>query len=254
MSKRLLECSLSLFLLVCSVSILLTVFYAKTTLEYYLTLVDEQRKTQEQILQTASEVKEVLFEASTALAVRVLEQKNVIPQTDADEMVIESINIIKQYSKRLGEIAKYLNDQAISSGMLPQKKMPTDLDASKLTLMNVNGSFIDSEKAGNLFVIRGKVQNGYHQKRNFILVKGVVLDDKGKVIKEKSAYAGNSIDEAELLRMSLEEIRWTMKNRHGREKKNLNVKPDTSIDFMIVFENLPINLGEFTVEAISSTP
>jgi len=111
MSKRLLECSLSLFLLVCSVSILLTVFYAKTTLEYYLTLVDEQRKTQEQILQTASEVKEVLFEASTALAVRVLEQKNVIPQTDADEMVIESINIIKQHSKRLGKIAKYLNDK-----------------------------------------------------------------------------------------------------------------------------------------------
>jgi len=45
-----------------------------------------------------------------------------------------------------------------------------------------------------------------------------------------------------------------MKNRYGKDRKNLNVASGATIPFTIVFDNLPDNLGEFTVEAVSSSP
>ncbi len=134
------------------------------------------------------------------------------------------------------------------------KQKSTDMGASRLEILTVNGSFVDSEKAGRLFVIRGKVRNSYPKSRSFILVKGNILDNKGQVVKEKSAYAGNAFQENELLRLPLEEINRAMENRHGTDQENLDVKPGTTVDFAIVFEKLPENLSEFTVGAVSSSP
>jgi hypothetical protein len=52
----------------------------------------------------------------------------------------------------------------------------------------------------------------------------------------------------------LEEIYKAMENRQGFDKKNLNVKSGKTVDFEIVFDNLPENLSEFTVGAVSSSP
>ena len=38
------------------------------------------------------------------------------------------------------------------------------------------------------------------------------------------------------------------------DRKNLNVAQGTYIPFIVVFEDLPENLSEFTVEAVSSFP
>jgi hypothetical protein len=54
--------------------------------------------------------------------------------------------------------------------------------------------------------------------------------------------------------MTLEQIDNGMKNRLGKENTNLNIKPEGSVPFMIIFENLPDNLSEFTVEGVSSLP
>ena len=45
-----------------------------------------------------------------------------------------------------------------------------------------------------------------------------------------------------------------LKYRFGKDKANFNVKPGGSVPFMIIFENLPDNLSEFIVEAVSSSP
>ena len=74
------------------------------------------------------------------------------------------------------------------------------------------------------------------------------------MVKKKLAYAGNSLKQEEIKTMSLEEMNKAMKNRYGRNGENINVAPDTAIPFTIVFENLPNNLSEFTVEAVSSSP
>jgi predicted Zn finger-like uncharacterized protein len=129
-----------------------------------------------------------------------------------------------------------------------------DAGASRLEILTVDGSFVDSKKTGRLFVISGKVNNGYTKSRSFILVKGCILNDKGQIVKEETAFAGNILSEEELISLPLEEVGKVMKNRYGVDKKNVTVTSGTSVDFMIVFDDLPDNLTEFTVGAVSSSP
>ena len=137
----------------------------------------------------------------------------------------------------------------------PAKKAEVaDIGVRRLSFKDVTGSFINSKMAGNLFVIRGLVVNDYPKSRSYILVRGSILDDKGQSIMKKVAYAGNTFTEEEIQRLPLEELNKAMKNRDGINNKDVNVPPDTPVPFMILFENLPQNLSEFTVEAVSSSP
>jgi predicted Zn finger-like uncharacterized protein len=133
------------------------------------------------------------------------------------------------------------------------KKGP-DSGASRLEIVTVEGSFLNSERAGSLFVIRGKVTNNYPEVRSFILVKGSILDDKGQVVKERSAYAGNTFSDEELVVLPVEKISKAMNNPQGINDNNLNIGSGESLNFIIVFEKLPENISEFTVGAVSSSP
>lgn len=135
-----------------------------------------------------------------------------------------------------------------------QKEDIKDLGVRRLSFKAVSGSFVESPKAGQLFVIKGMVANNYPKSRSFILVKGALLDDKGKPVKNKLAYAGNILTERQLKEFSVEEINQGLKDRLGKGKMNVNIQPQAAVPFMIVFENLPDNLSEFTVEAVSSSP
>jgi len=151
----------------------------------------------------------------------------------------------------------------LAPGLLPdslsnlrpaEKQEAADIGVRRLSFKGVNGSFIQSIKTGELFIIKGRVTNDYPKRRNFILIKGSILDDRGQMIKEKLVYAGNTFTEENIAGMSLEEIDKGLKNRFGKGKMNFNIKPGDTIPFMIILENLPENLSEFTVEAVSSSP
>ena len=111
MSKKLLEYSVSLFFIVSSFSIILVMVYAKSTLDYYMKATEVRIQTEREIIQSANEIREIVVEGGIALAVRALEKNGVIPPTDADQLVLESIGRIEKKSERLGKIAKYVNDQ-----------------------------------------------------------------------------------------------------------------------------------------------
>lgn len=129
-----------------------------------------------------------------------------------------------------------------------------DIGVRRLSLKAVTGSFVDSKKAGHLFVIRGIVINNYSKSRSFILIKGTILNEKGQIVRKKLAYAGNNFKIKNLKGLPLVEIKKAMKNRYGIGKKNVDIAPGASLPFTIVFENLPEDLSEFTVEAVSSSP
>lgn len=129
-----------------------------------------------------------------------------------------------------------------------------DRGISRLIFKGVNGSFIESNKLGQLFVIKGVITNQYPKSRSFILLKGALLDDKNKVVKQKMVYAGNTFTEKQIKDMTLQQIDKGLKNRLGKGKTNVNIKPKGMVPFMIIFENLPDNLSEFTVEGVSSSP
>lgn len=135
-----------------------------------------------------------------------------------------------------------------------QKQEATDIGVRRLSFKGVNGAFVQSEKIGQLFVVKGMVANNYPKGRSFILIKGTILDSKGRVVRRKMVYAGNPFTEKELTEFSLEQIKKRSKSRLGMKRMNFNIKPGKSIPFMIVFEKLPENLSEFTVEAVSSSP
>jgi predicted Zn finger-like uncharacterized protein len=129
-----------------------------------------------------------------------------------------------------------------------------DPGVRRLSFKSVNGKFCQSSKAGNLFCIQGMVFNNYPGSRSFIRVKGSLLDEKGVAVKQKLAFAGNTFTESELKEMTPEQINQGLANRTGKGNVNVNIKSQASVPFMIVFEELPDNLSEFTVEAVSSAP
>ena len=130
----------------------------------------------------------------------------------------------------------------------------TDIGIRRLEFKSVSGSFVDSDKAGHLFVIQGMVLNNYPKSRSFILIKGSVLDEKKNVIKLKMAFSGNPLTEEDIMTLPIEKINAAMKNRAGVDNTNINIASGTERPFTIVFENLSDDLSEFTVEAVSSSP
>jgi hypothetical protein len=134
------------------------------------------------------------------------------------------------------------------------KKELKDPGVRRLSFKAVTGKFYQSSKAGTLFCIQGMIVNNYPGSRSFIRVKGSLLDEKGAVVKQKLAFAGNTFSENELKDVSLEQINQGLAIQTGKGNANVNAKPQASVPFMIVFEELPENLSEFTVEAVSSAP
>jgi len=129
-----------------------------------------------------------------------------------------------------------------------------DTGVTRLSFKTVTGSFIESNKTGQLFVIRGQVANNYGTTRRFILLEANILDDKGHVVTSKSVYAGNAFTESEIKGMSLEEIDDASTNPYVKGNVNVSIRPGGVVPFVIIFKNLPENLSEFTVQAISSSP
>jgi predicted Zn finger-like uncharacterized protein len=135
-----------------------------------------------------------------------------------------------------------------------EKKTASDPGSRRLSLEDVDGGFVDSEKSGKLFVIRGIVVNNYPKPRSFIRVKVSILDDQGRAAKIKVVYAGNTFKEEELKTLSMKEIDRALKRRSGINKNNFNVAPGASVPFMTVFGALPDSVSEFEVGAVSSSP
>ena len=135
-----------------------------------------------------------------------------------------------------------------------KKQEATDPGVARLSFKAVTGSFYQSKKAGQLFVIKGMVTNNYPKPRSFILLKGTILDDRGKVVKIKMAYAGNTFGENQIKETPIEGLNQGLKTRAGRNRMNLNLQPGATIPFMIIIDQLPENVSEFTVEAVSSSP
>jgi hypothetical protein len=130
-----------------------------------------------------------------------------------------------------------------------------DAGTAQLNFKGVVGSFLKSDKAGDLFIIKGTVINNDSKSRSYILLKGGVLDKEGKPIKEATAFAGNNFTEDQVKEISKEEISAAMQNRSGMDNSGIDVKPGASIPFTIIFTDLPEKgkMVDLTVEAVSST-
>ena len=116
----------------------------------------------------------------------------------------------------------------------------------------MTGDFVDNNKIGGLFVIKGKIRNDYRESRNFIRVRGTLHSEDGKLAQSRIVYCGNVLSDAELKMLDAASINKKLGNRFGDGKSNFKMPSGKELPFMVVFSNLPRELREYSVEVVDS--
>jgi predicted Zn finger-like uncharacterized protein len=116
----------------------------------------------------------------------------------------------------------------------------------------INGKFIDNAKSGQLFVIQGHIKNEYDHPRSYIKVTGKLFQKDKKMAKQATVYCGNMLSNSELASLDMAAINKKLRFRSGKKRSNFKVRTGKKVPFMIVFDKLPGNLDEYTVEVEGS--
>lgn len=123
-----------------------------------------------------------------------------------------------------------------------------------LSTLEINSKFIENGVSGRLFVITGKVRNGYSANREKIRLQGKLFT-KGKVlVKTEYSYAGIQLDDQELATLPVEQIKQRLTAVSQTQATATVVRPGQNLPFMVVFSELPPaeQLDEFAIELLSS--
>ncbi|MCK5825836.1 MAG: zinc-ribbon domain-containing protein [Desulfuromusa sp.] len=126
------------------------------------------------------------------------------------------------------------------------------VQTGQITLSELEGKFIKNEHDGDLFLIHGEAINNFSQPRAAIQVKGVIFDQNGKPLLQKTVFCGNPISLQEIQTLSFIELEKIMGNQFGKDLSNMKIDSKKAIPFDIVFKDLPQNLSEFSVKVTSS--
>jgi hypothetical protein len=138
----------------------------------------------------------------------------------------------------------------------PERQAPPRIRAkAELTIIVAHGRFVTSGRAGRLFVVEGKIKNIGQAPVSFIRLKGTLyVRDKRKqnVLfgKPVLAYAGVIFTADQFKRLSLKAIRARLDEKFGEQRTNYRLQPGHEINFMIVFDKLPLRqrLSEYVVQ------
>jgi predicted Zn finger-like uncharacterized protein len=180
------------------------------------------------------------------------------PFSSFGKYVAEKTASLKKVTLNLPFLKKYLGMGDASEGYISLEK--------------VKGYYLESNTLNKIFVIEGEAVNHWKESRSFIKVKGVLLDSAGKKVKEKEVYSGNILSEKDLKEMSPGAIDKSLSSQFGISFSNVNIQPNKSVPFMIVFMDLPpdrvpgkpaaesaakpgeapAKLSDFTVEVVGS--
>jgi hypothetical protein len=152
----------------------------------------------------------------------------------------------------------YLSDLDVKIPYLSDWLNPEARDvAGNLKLIpmgnTINGKFVNNRRAGQLFVIQGQIKNDYDHPRSRIKVTGKLYQKGNKMAKMSTVYCGNVLSNSDLAAMDMPTIKKRLQNTVGTKRANLKVKTGKTVPFMIVFDKLPRNLDEYSVEVEGSS-
>jgi predicted Zn finger-like uncharacterized protein len=139
----------------------------------------------------------------------------------------------------------------LSDYLKPEANDPGNL---QMTTFDINSRFVDSQVLGRIFVITGKVKNGYDHPRGFVQLTGKLFTKGKKLASNQTVYAGNLINDMDLVNLNADELSKRLNNRFGNNRMNSRVQSGKALPFMVVFSQLPeAQLEEFTIEVDTST-
>ncbi len=137
--------------------------------------------------------------------------------------------------------------------LLGQQTVVTE-PSGQITLTNLEGKFLRNNHVGEVFLIRGEAINNFAQARSSIQVKGIIFDQSGQPLLQKTVFCGNPIADEEIAERPFEDLEKMMGNQFGKSLSNMKVNAKQTIPFDIVFKDLPKNLSEFSVNVTASKP
>jgi predicted Zn finger-like uncharacterized protein len=147
---------------------------------------------------------------------------------------------------RFSTLGKYVDEKAgvlkkftLNSPLLKRYLGIKDPNEGYLALEKVRGYYLENNNLNRVFVIEGEAVNHWKESRSFIKVKGVLLDSKGNKVQEKEVYCGNLLSEKDLKEMNKAAIEKSLSSQFGISFSNVNLQPDKTVPFMIVFMDLP---------------
>ncbi len=152
-----------------------------------------------------------------------------------------AFTVFKPMNIQIPFIGNFMKDQPVDPGNL------------QMHISDLHSRFMDNQNGERIFIITGMVNNEYQEARSLVKITGKIYQSERQLTQSQQVYAGNTVSDLELFSLKPEVIKNRLNNRSGENRTNLNVQPNQSISFMIVFSNLPQNLEEFTVEIDGSS-
>ncbi len=149
----------------------------------------------------------------------------------------------------------------LAPGMIPdvmnfskagEEQAAVDLGVKRLSFAGVKGGFVQTEEGKQRFVVQGTIVNNYPGPRSFMQVKASILDQKGRTIRSRNAYAGNIFSQGELAGRPMAFLEKRMDSPSSKERQDAAIPSGSEVPFMVVFQDLPDDISEFTVEAVGS--
>lgn len=123
----------------------------------------------------------------------------------------------------------------------------------KITVQQVQASFLTKAAAGDMLIITGEALNNFSKPRAALQVKATLFGANNEPVVTQLAYAGNPLTREQLASMPWDKIETAMNNQFGDSLANLGVAPGQTLPFTLVIVNPPATARDFSVEAVGST-
>jgi predicted Zn finger-like uncharacterized protein len=140
----------------------------------------------------------------------------------------------------------------------PLKPKPVEKSTGieQLHLVETRGYFVENQKAGQLFVIQGRVRNEFSKPLRWIHLRAKIYTSDGETARQLDFYAGNILSTQQLQNMTLDKLLALVQSRPASKDQAQVIGSRQEVSFTVFFGDLPelTRLSDYSVEILASQP
>ena len=131
----------------------------------------------------------------------------------------------------------------------PAESLPV---TAQVRLQDVRQRVVENYILGPVRIVEGKAVNQAEFPISRVQVKAEILDAYAVVLSERVSYAGNVLNDDELITMTEEEMKIRLSLPEGQNNANDRVEPNGRIPFMMVFTGNPPGMMKTVVKIVGA--
>lgn len=120
-----------------------------------------------------------------------------------------------------------------------------NLENYDISVIDVKGKFVSNATTGKLFVLTGNAKDEQANTDNLIKIIGKLYSKDNKIERIETVFCGNILSDTELVNLDMDSIKKSLARRPKKNAEN----PNVTVPFMLVFNNLPHDIGEYEIVA-----